>query len=168
MKPLILDLDGLYGNDIITKSFSSTTWRIHKSRHAANAEYDFVTETFNPDSSNSAHAEAIGTLDFDSDGKMDVVIGDTSGYVSVFRNERGEGSRFLSNKEAAYQNVGFDVYFMDIGDVNNDGVDDIVVGGYGCAFIVCNGDGTWETKVTLTAPNYQHSYGGIKIMDIDG
>ena len=168
MPPQIIDVDGLYGNDIVTKQFSSQQWRIHKSNHATNAQFSAVYESFSSQVG-STDVRTSGQLDFDSDGKMDMVLGDTSRYVQIYRNQYGEaGGRHFSNNAALYQNVGFSIYFMDIGDVNNDGVDDIVVGGNGAAYILCNGDGTWENKVGLTGPSVNHDYGGIKIFDVDG
>ena len=167
MPPLIMNVDGMFGNDIVTKRFTTQQWRIHTSTHATNAQYTITTETF-ASQVGGTDVRTGGSLDFDGDGKIDIFLGDSGGYVQIYRNEYGEGSRHFSNNAALYQNVGFAIFFSDVGDINNDGVEDIVVGAHGTAYILCNGDGTWENRVILQAANSFHHYGGIKIFDIDG
>ena len=168
MPPVVMDLDGTFGSDVITCDRYSRTWRILRSNHASNAQYStVVTEGFTHVSASSG-VESSGALDFDSDGRMDIVIADRSKHIAVYRNVYHEGSRYFSSSAVQTQTVSFDIGFIDIGDINNDGIDDIVFGGYGTGHIICNGDGTWQSAVTLASPSSVHPYGGVKIFDIDG
>lgn len=169
MPPIVINVDGGLGVDIVTRGRHLATWYIYRSSHASNAQYNApVSESYNHDGGNT-NVESSGTLDFDSDGKMDVVTADRSRYVAVYRNEYGEGnSRYFSLNPVQITQIPVDIGFIDIGDINSDGFDDIVIGGFGAGYIICNGDGTWEPYQALVGPSVNHNYGGLKIFDIDG
>lgn len=59
--------------------------------------------------------------------------------------------------------VGFNITGVAVGDINNDGYNDIVVGGYGIARLYLNNNG-----VINTTPQWQASIGGNPVVPLIG
>ena len=93
-----------------------------------------------------SYCYGICTGDFDNDGDLDIITGDSSGWggtsTMYFYEKEGPGNDFAAKVNIGSFNGGG--YVMDIaaGDYNNDGNIDFIVSGYSSSLFFFAGDGT--------------------------
>lgn len=171
MQAAALDLDGQHGQDLLlaskgegaavgwlqapAKAEDLGAWTYHKLRDAG-------------------WVMSLTPQDMDADGDMDVVFSDRKGVrTGVFwlENPGAAANREHAGwKEHAIGGLGKQVMFADVGDVNGDGLADVVVAAKPVEIIVClrKPDGGWEEKVvTLDGANLGDAK-AAKIADVNG
>ena len=105
--------------------------------------------------------------DLDNDGMMEIVVGErvigSVGYVHIFKLD---GTEFSENWPI---DLGATPAFTpSIGDVNNDGVKDIVIAGSSTGMFVINLDGTIFSGFPVDDPLISYSYQSPILVDLDG
>lgn len=106
--------------------------------------------------------------DFNADGFLDVISGGTGGGVGITTVRLGAGDGTLGNA-VTYQMSTGGTYTVGLSDLNNDGILDIVAGGYGAGSQIAtrlgNGDGTFRASVSLSTAEVD---GDISFGDLNG
>jgi hypothetical protein len=120
--------------------------------------------------------EALAIGDLNGDGIPDIAVGDrgdAAGSMITILLGQGDGSftalaPLLIPNASQNANLQFDPTSIAIGDVNNDGRPDLVVGGLGTVVLLGNGDGTFS----LGESDYSAGTGidstGVALADVDG
>jgi len=115
----------------------------------------------------SAHGESLAIADFNSDGRPDIVLGNSSqpgSGVTVFLN-----SQAGSIGSGANYGVTGDLNYVGTGDFNGDGTADIIATELttgSLELFAGNGDGTFQTAQVFTAGSYGGF--GIGVADFNG
>jgi len=104
---------------------------------------------------------SIKAKDIDGDGKVEIVYGDYDGYINVI--EYNNGDFFMEWKQYLDSNR---IWGVELGDVNNDSKDEIVVGiGTGNVLVYSGGDHKKLWSRTGTSGRDAH---GLCLHDMDG
>jgi hypothetical protein len=171
MQAAALDLDGLHGPDLLLASKGDgaavgwlqapakpddlDAWSYHKLREAG-------------------WLMSLIPHDMDGDGDADALFSDRKGNrTGVFwlENPGGEANhQHAAWKEHAVGGLGKQVMFADIGDLNGDGLTDVVVAAKPVEIVLClrKPDGGWEERVlTLDGSNLGDAK-AAKIADVNG
>jgi hypothetical protein len=107
-------------------------------------------------------------FDCDNDGDLDIITGNkNSGTISVLKN-RGDGTF----SEQIEYNANISIYFMEYGDINNDGFQDLICSSkyqkQNITILYNNGKGEYLTKKSYFVSKYQYpEYIDICVQDFD-
>lgn len=101
----------------------------------------------------------IGLGDFDNDGDLDIVSGMGSSDYIYFHENIGAGPQFASRVFIDSISGGSYITDFAVGDFDNDGNYDFIVGGYNANFYLFKGDGTGGfTKISLSISGFNGQY----------
>lgn len=103
--------------------------------------------------------QSMVTGDFNGDGKLDLVVLDDLGNVTIFLNH-GNGI-FVQKQSFRIPATG-----LVVGDFNGDGKLDFVTAGFNAYIFLGNGDGTFATPQSIYAP--YRRLGGLAVGDFNG
>jgi len=104
-----------------------------------------------PVNTSTAVSGVVAVADLNHDGNLDVVVADQPGTnsVTIFLGN-GDGSLTLKTN----YNLGFGASTVAIGDLNGDGIPDLVVGAGSSVYVMLgNGDGTFGPRVNFPVGN---------------
>jgi hypothetical protein len=104
-----------------------------------------------PVNTSTAVSGVMAVADLNHDGKLDVVVADeaSTNSITVFLGN-GDGSLTLKTN----YNLGFGATTVAIGDLNGDGIPDLVVGAGSSVYVMLgNGDGTFGPRVNFPVAN---------------
>ncbi|MBT7585693.1 MAG: PKD domain-containing protein, partial [Gemmatimonadetes bacterium] len=118
-------------------------WQFSAAADSGPAVFSNVAHNF-ASGSDATQAMAIG--DLDSDGYLDLAVGNWSGQ-NVAYSGIGDGSLAVSGND--FGTGSDDTYCLSLGDVDADGDLDLVLGNYEQQDVVClnDGDGTFDTTI---------------------
>lgn len=110
---------------------------INKGKDSAPLFYDFFRLQLDGDIFDIGSRSAPRIYDYDRDGLKDVLVGEVSGHVYLLKNVGTNSSPVFTRAEKLYLKNGNALKYpgesprsrLDITDWNNDGLDDIIVGG---------------------------------------
>ena len=153
------DINGDGKLDIVTGSSSGVSILINTT---TGGTLSFATK-YDISSGNTA----IRVADFDSDGKLDIAAINSS-QVNIFLNQSTSNTTsFGSANVVSLSTTGFNG--LDVGDMDGDGLYDIVATKSGTTNILVNGSSSgtisFSTPVSLS---YGHSYVSVVDLDVDG
>ncbi len=121
------DFDGDGKTDFAVANYSSYTVSVFRNT-GSSGTISFATKVDYP---TGAYPYSVSTDDFDGDGKTDLAVGITSGYVSVFRNTGSSGTISFATKVDFTSGGSYALSNISKGDLDGDGKTDLAVTNYG-------------------------------------
>jgi hypothetical protein len=162
------DFDGDGKPDLAIGNFYSFSASILRNTSSGTGNINFATKV---DFTTGTNINSVAAGDIDGDGKPDLAVVNTSGNtVSIFRNASG-GSGSIAFDTKVDFTTGSNPYFVTIGDLDQDGKQDLVVTNTGSGISIfkntSSGAGTisYAGKIDFTTgsnPKY------VSIADLDG
>ena len=118
----IADLDGDGRKEIVGADNNNGVILLYESR--GNDSYEETLRLMSETEGANAYGEQFGIGDFDGDGKMELLTGDSEGELQLYE---ATGNNLLK-QTWQWRIDGFDAHQYAIGDLNGDGISDFVVG----------------------------------------
>ncbi|MEE2876225.1 MAG: FG-GAP-like repeat-containing protein [Candidatus Neomarinimicrobiota bacterium] len=171
------DIDGDGKPDIISTNNVASSGTISVLRNKTVAGYitatSFATKV---DASTGKSPQDVKTGDFNSDGKLDIVVANygSDKTVSILQNNTASGDTTITLATQFTLNVDGEPYALDVEDINGDGKPDIVVKLLSISeasyFINQHSSGnlsssSFATKVDFAMSNYAYT---LEVADFDG
>jgi len=120
---------------------------------------------------NPGSPKAAKGIQFNADGKLDIVFGHSNGRITIYTNNYPDSGFTWTSPDFNIDDGGNlgNVYDVQVADLNGDGHEDIAFVGANTGYIPCYGDGTVGTIVYFTGASQggnKHTY--MSLADIDG
>ncbi len=160
--PAVADLDGDGDLEIVFNfGFSTLTNGVYVLDHEGNV-LDGWPKTHSTLSSN-----APAVADLDDDGVMEIITAErVSGTSALIHVYKLDGTEFNSNWP--YDIGSVSCFTPSIGDIDNDGVKEIIVAGYNTGLFAINPEGVVLPGFPVYDPSVAYSYQSPILVDLDG
>lgn len=160
--PAVADMDGDGDLEIVFNfGFSTLTNGTYVLDHQGNALDGW------PRTHSTLISNAPALADLDDDGIMEIItaerISGTSAHIHVFKLDGTE-----LNANWPYDIGSVSCFTPSVGDINNDGIKEVIVAGYNTGIFAIQPDGTILSGFPVYDPSVAYSYQSPVLVDLDG